>query len=346
MATTSVDGGDLVQIALAGLASFLVVIAIAPRARRLALRRGITDQPRDGKWHKSPTPYLGGAALVFGAIGASAALPGWELQAVVIILGAIVVSILGLVDDIRTVSPLRRVTVEVVVAAAAFTAGARVEIFNDPVDLVLTVAWFVFATNSFNLLDNMDGGMASIAAMVAAAIATVALVNGQVLVGGLAVVTAAACLGFLLFNWHPAQMFMGDAGSLFLGFMLAATSLKLRPDVSHTTSAVGLVLLLSPAVFDTSLVVVSRFRAGRPLYLGGTDHTSHRVMRLGRPPRSTALLLAAAAAVMSSSGVLVSTEVVAPLAAVVAVAIPCVIAAVYLLRVDVYSAPVETPVNH
>ena len=212
MATTPVDGGDLVQIALAGLASFLVVIAIAPRARRLALRRGITDQPRDGKWHTSPTPYLGGAALVLGAIGASAALPGWEIQAAVLVLGAIVVSILGLVDDIRTVSPLRRVTVEAAAGAAAFTVGARVEIFNDPLDFVLTVAWFVFVTNSFNLLDNMDGGMASIAAMVAGAIATVALVNGQVLVGGLAVVTGAACLGFLLYNWHPAQLFMGDAG--------------------------------------------------------------------------------------------------------------------------------------
>ena len=340
---STVDGGEALRIVIAAFASFAVVVWTIPFVRRIALANEITDHPGDDRWHRTPTPYLGGAALVAGAISAAAVLPTWEAEAAPLILGAVVLAVVGLVDDVRTIAPLRRVVFESGVAATVFFAGARVEIFNTVIDFVLTVGWFVVVTNAFNLLDNMDGGMASIAAVVAAAIATVALSGGQVMIGGLAIVTGTACLGFLLYNWHPAQILMGDAGSLFLGFMLAALALKLRPDVPRPVSVIGLVLLLSPALFDTSLVVVSRLRAGRSIFIGGTDHTSHRLMRLGLGQRATAAVLAVAAAALSGCGVLVSVQIVNPVVGAMAIAIPCAMVGIALLRMPVYTIPAHRP---
>ncbi len=336
----TVDGPESVRVVIAGLLSFVVVVAAVPVVRRIALAKGITDRPRQDRWHQSPTPYLGGAALLLGALGSSAFLPQWDVQALTLVAGAFVLAMVGLVDDFRDVSAVGRLLVEAAVASAAFFAGARVHIFDDGVDLVPTVGWFVVVTNAFNLLDNMDGGMASIAAVVSAAIATVALAEGQVLVGGLAVATGAACLGFLFYNWYPARIFMGDAGSLFLGFMLAATALKLRPRVPHATSVTGLVLLLSPALFDTSLVVISRVRTGRSIFVGGTDHTSHRLMRLGHGQRTTAAMLAAVSMTLVTVGVLVSERRLNPVIAGVGLCVLWIAAAASLLRIPVYDASV------
>ncbi len=340
-----VDAAESLRIAIAGVISFVVVVGAVPVVRRIAVAKGITDRPRLDRWHKRPTPHLGGAALFLGTLGSSAFLPKLNAEAATLVVGALVLAIVGLVDDFRNVSAVGRLLFEAGVASAAFLAGARVDIFNDGVDLVLTVGWFVVVTNAFNLLDNMDGGMASIAAVVSAAIATVALVEGQVLVGGLAVVTGAACIGFLFYNWYPAQIFMGDAGSLFLGFMLAATALKLRPRVPHATSVTGLVLLLSPALFDTLLVVVSRVRAGRSVFVGGTDHTSHRLMRLGFGQRVTAAMLAGASMTVVTAGVLVSERRVNPVVAGVGVGILWIGAALGLLRIPVYDARLPKPVT-
>ena len=153
-------------------------------------------------------------------------------------------------------------------------------------NVVVSVIALVVLTNSFNLLDNMDSAAGAIAATIATALAVTALLEGQILVGGLAVVVASASLGFLVYNWHPASIFMGDAGSLFLGFLLAVIALKLRTGVGHFPSAVAAVLLVAPAVLDTTLVVISRVRSGRPIYIGGTDHSSHRLMLLGIGPRA------------------------------------------------------------
>jgi UDP-GlcNAc:undecaprenyl-phosphate GlcNAc-1-phosphate transferase len=197
--------------------------------------------------------------------------------------------------------------------------------------------WIVVITNSFNLLDNMDAAAGSIASVIAAAIAVTALIEGQVLVGGLAVVIASACLAFLIYNWHPARIFMGDAGSLFLGFMLAVISLKLRMPVPHGASIVAVVLLVGPAVFDTMLVVISRVKHGRPIYIGGTDHTSHRLLLLGIPKVGVTAVLVIGTTMSCTLGVLVGQGVVSPWVAVPLAGIPAVLALVYLLRMGIYT---------
>jgi UDP-GlcNAc:undecaprenyl-phosphate GlcNAc-1-phosphate transferase len=327
---------DAWRIAVAGAFTFAIVAALVPLCRRIALWRGITDHPAAGKWHRSPTPYLGGVAIAVGAIVCTLALPGWELEAATIALAACAVSITGLVDDIRNVSPSARLLVETVAALAAVAAGARVQLFGDVPDVVISVIWLIVITNAFNLLDNMDGAVGSIGTTVAVALAATALLQHQVLVGGLAVVVASACLAFLLYNWPPARIFMGDAGSLFIGFLLAVIALKLRTDQPHFASVVALLLLVAPAVFDTTLVVISRTRAGQPIYIGGTDHTSHRLRLLGLGPASTTVVLVVATGLSGAAGIAVAEGALGAAVAAIGVGFLALLALLALLRVPVY----------
>ena len=327
----------MTRIVFAGCITFVVVAAMIPFARRFALAKGITDKPAAGKAHTAPTPYLGGVAIALGAVAFSFALPEWKAQAAAIFAGAVMVGIVGLVDDVRTVRPGVRLLFEVAAASIAVAAGAKASLFGDPFDTIITIAWIVVITNAFNLLDNMDAACGVISTIIATALAVVALLEGQQLVGGLAVVVAAACLAFLLYNWHPARIFMGDAGALFLGYLLAVISLKVRTDVSHFASAVSLVLLVGPAVFDTSLVIVSRLSTGRPIFMGGTDHTSHRLVLLGFRDVQVAWILGAFTACSCTLGVLVAEHLVNPWVAIALAVIPASLAFVYLLRIGVYA---------
>jgi UDP-GlcNAc:undecaprenyl-phosphate/decaprenyl-phosphate GlcNAc-1-phosphate transferase len=328
------------QMAIAGVLAFSVVVALVPLCRRFALARGITDTPEPGKVHGSPTPYLGGISIAAAAILCSLLVPGWESEAddaALILVAAVMVSLAGLFDDVRGMGPLPRLVVEVAAALLAVAAGARIQLFGDVVDVIVSVVALVILTNSFNLLDNMDSAAGAIAATIATALAVTALLEGQILVGGVAVVVASASLGFLVYNWHPASIFMGDTGSLFLGFLLAVIALKLRTGVGHFPSAVAAVLLVAPAVLDTALVVISRVRAGRPIYVGGTDHSSHRLMLLGLGPRVVLAVLVLATAFSASIGVAVSQGLMHPALAAVVVFIPGLLALVALLRVGRYS---------
>ncbi|MFP5318554.1 MAG: glycosyltransferase family 4 protein [Acidimicrobiia bacterium] len=306
--------------------------ALVPAARRIAFHFSVIDHPKPGKFHHRVTPYLGGLAIVPVAALASQFLPHWKAEVVVIAFAALMVAAVGLVDDVRTLSPAPRLAVEAVAASAVFFVGARVDVFGGPADYVLTVGWLVVLTNSFNLLDNMDGCAGLIAVVMATGMAVAAGMQGQVLVGGMAALVAGACLGFLPANWHPASIFMGDTGSLFLGFILATLSLKLRFPVSHAESISALLLIAGPVLFDTTLVVLSRLRAGRPIYIGGTDHTSHRLMRLGLPVPAVAGLLGGAVAVCTALGVAVGHNAL-PATAVLAVMLAVgVVALILLLR--------------
>jgi UDP-GlcNAc:undecaprenyl-phosphate GlcNAc-1-phosphate transferase len=324
------------QLTIVGLSAFTVVAMLVPLCRRIALARGIADEPGPGKVHANPTPYLGGVAIAFGASTCSLFLPRWQAEGAAILGAALLLATLGLVDDIRTVRPSIRLAVEATAAAVAVAAGAQIDLFGDVPDIALSILWIVVMANAFNLLDNMDGAVGSIAPVIAAALAFCTLLHGQVLVGGLAIVVASACLGFLLYNWSPASIFMGDAGSLFLGFLLAVIALKLRTDADRFPSAVAVVLLVGPAVFDTTLVTTSRLRAHKHIFIGGTDHTSHRLRLLGVPPSATVGLLLAGTAASAALGILVAEEVVHPWPAVIGAATCFVVALLLLLRVGTY----------
>jgi UDP-GlcNAc:undecaprenyl-phosphate GlcNAc-1-phosphate transferase len=310
-----------VVIGALAMGSFAAVLLLIPPLRRVAIARGITDVPGPRKLHARPTPYLGGVALTLTALVASAFLQGWSAEALVILGGAALVSLVGLIDDVRTLAPLLRLAVECAAALMAAAAGARVHLFGGPADWAITVAWLVVITNAFNLLDNMDGAAGAIAAITATALTGMAVLGSQWLVASLAAVVAGSCLGFLQYNWHPARIFMGDAGSLFLGYLLAVIALKLRFPVSHASSILAVILFTGPALFDTTLVVIARVREGRPIYLGSTDHVAHRLLQRGMNPRQVASLLALVCGGCSVLGGLVGRGVIPP-SPVILLAVP------------------------
>jgi UDP-GlcNAc:undecaprenyl-phosphate GlcNAc-1-phosphate transferase len=207
--------------------------------------------------------------------------------------GATWISAWGLWDDRRPLHPVAKLVSQVIAAVVLMASGVQVRL-DLPVwlNLGLTLLWILGITNALNLLDNMDGLAAGVGAVVAASFTLMAAANGQYLVGAMSAALLGACLGFLIHNFSPATIFMGDSGSLFLGFLLAALGIKLRfPDNVSTVTWMVPVLVLGVAVFDTTLVVVSRLRRGlNPFMTPGRDHLSHRLVALGWSRREAVLL--------------------------------------------------------
>ncbi len=266
----------------------ILSIVLTPMALRYAIRANVLDQPGQHKSHKVAVPYLGGLAIVvtfvIAVILMSVLRPPHtgrgELLGVLTI--AVLLAAVGLIDDLRQVSPLWRLVAEVSAASIVWSLGNGTAVTTvEAVDLILTVLWFVGVTNAFNLLDNMDGLAAGLAAISSMTVFAVAGTNGQFLVAGLAVALAGCTVGFLRLNFHPARIYMGDGGSLFIGFLVAYLGIKLRFEGGRLVSSLVPIFACSAAVFDTSLVVISRIRAGRSPFQGGKDHVSHRLVKLG-----------------------------------------------------------------
>ena len=270
---------------------FGLTLLVTPLAGRVARRYGILDQPEGHKLHELATPYLGGLAVAAGLAGVGLAAAGASGQLGVVIAGAAVLTGLGFFDDWRTVGPVTKLVVEVGAGLALWFSGIGAGLFgNEVLDAALTVLWVVAVVNALNLTDNMDGLASGLAAISAAGFFVIAADEGFLLVASLAAATCGAALGFLRHNFPPAKIFLGDAGSLLFGFLLAALGLKLDL-IGHdgwVRSSIPLLLLAVP-LFDMVLVVIARVRDGRPVYLGGTDHSSHRLLQRGLRPRSVAL---------------------------------------------------------
>jgi UDP-GlcNAc:undecaprenyl-phosphate GlcNAc-1-phosphate transferase len=262
---------------LEALVAFIVAIIVLRPLRRIALGFRIMDVPGPRKAHKEPVPYLGGVAIFIGA-GVAILLLRSDLWPVLLMLAYVLG--LGLLDDLRYLPIWFKLVGEVAVAATAVGLGFSWQLSDSAViNGVFSVLWIVGLTNSFNLLDNMDG-LASTAAACSLIMAA-ALVPAT---GGLALPLAGAALGFLLINRPRARMYMGDAGSLMLGFGVAIGSISAANSTRGLHSFVILAFPVAIALFDTSLVIVSRLISGRPIQLGGQDHFSHRLRLLGWSP--------------------------------------------------------------
>jgi UDP-GlcNAc:undecaprenyl-phosphate GlcNAc-1-phosphate transferase len=284
-----------------GVLSFttLLTLFLTPLALRFAVRRDVLDHPGAIKAQTSPVPYLGGAAIVGGfalVILAAAVIrpPTSGLDELVVIIGlGVVLAAVGLIDDLRGLSPWLRLALEVAAGVVVWATPAAAEVFtNDVLNLVVTVVWIVGITNAFNLLDNMDGLSAGVAAVSALFIFLLALDNGQFLVATLAIALMGCAIGFLRSNFHPARIYMGDAGALFIGFMLAVLALKLRfPDAPRELGLGVPIVLLGVPMFDTALVTMNRLRHHRSPLSGGRDHVSHRMVFVGIPVPATVTLI-------------------------------------------------------
>ena len=259
---------------------------LTPLAARLALRLGIMDHPKEGRFHERSTPYLGGLAVAAGLVLTAWLSAGAEGELLTILLAGLALAGLGFVDDHRTVRPGTKFIVEAGAALALWTVGVRAGLFGvEMLDALLTIFWVVAITNAVNMLDNMDGLAAGVATVSAATFALIAASVGDFLVASFALAIAGALVGFLFHNFPPARIFLGDGGTLMLGFLLAALGLKLDlvGQGGLIRSAIP-VLVLGVFIFDMALVTLARRVGGRPLFRGGTDHSSHRLVTWGAPP--------------------------------------------------------------
>ncbi|MCP4428872.1 MAG: undecaprenyl/decaprenyl-phosphate alpha-N-acetylglucosaminyl 1-phosphate transferase, partial [Chloroflexi bacterium] len=281
---------------------FLIALAVTgmstPWVRRAAIWFGFVDSPAQRKLHSAPMPLMGGVAIFAGAIIAVLIFANQlPREVTAVLLASSVVALVGLIDDRRGLPAWAKMGGQFVGFLILAYWGVRVRL---PISLwqnyALTFVWLAGISNAINFLDNMDGLSAGVSGVAAAFILLMGLQNGQFLVSALAAAILGACLGFLRYNFKPAQIFMGDVGALFLGFLLAVLALQLRfPDNSNFVTWMAPLFILGLPIFDTTLVTISRIRRGVSPNTAGKDHTSHRLVAMGFTQREAVLLLYLAA---------------------------------------------------
>jgi len=284
--------------------ALIFVGVLTPLVRTVALRIEILDAPTEShKTHKEAIPYLGGVAIIIGtclttylAILVSGQASALSLASAVLI-PAVLMGVIGLVDDIKKLSPWPRFIAQnlfglviAVILIATSTLGSPTG--NTIIDVVITTIWIVGITNSINFFDNVDGGASGAVAISAFFLAILALQNNQLFIGALSIVLAGSTIGFLLWNKPPARIYMGDAGALFLGVLLATLTLRFNPNPIDKWSSFSIPLfLLAIPILDTSVAVISRLRRGISPFQGGQDHLSHRLMRAQLSKRQSVVTL-------------------------------------------------------
>jgi UDP-GlcNAc:undecaprenyl-phosphate GlcNAc-1-phosphate transferase len=341
---------------LAYLTVFVVAVgaslAATPVSRRLAHKWGVLDQPSQRKVHLNPTPLLGGLAVYaafwlavlivsrFEVASPEIFLPATTRELGAIFAATLTLMLVGFADDKwKTgggVPPRAKLAGQLVAAAVAVAGGLQLHVFGAFVpDVLLTFFWIVGISNAINLLDNMDGLSAGATAIASIFFFVIAAAYGQILVGMMALALAGACIGFLRYNFNPATVFMGDTGTFFMGFLLATIGMKLKATGPAWWSFVLVVVVLALPIFDTSLVTAYRLWKRRHVAQGGTDHTSHRLVKLGLPKHHAVLVLYGASVASGTLALLMARggEVLGAIVALPALML-ALGAGLFLARVD------------
>jgi UDP-GlcNAc:undecaprenyl-phosphate GlcNAc-1-phosphate transferase len=300
-------------------ASFSLTLVLTPLVIRVARRVNFLDHPGPRKIHTTPMPYGGGIAVAvtvllatfwawrfspFAGAAVGTKTFNWPVYAA----GSLVILALGLVDDRRRLSARTKLLVQTIVAAAVAVGGERLRLFDAPAPLsiAVTVLWILAVTNAFNLLDHMDGLSSGVALLAGAAFLVVALQTGQGFMAAMTVPLLGACAGFLLFNFPPAKIFLGDTGSLFIGFWMSCLTISFTFYDAHYrlyTYFVPLAVLAVP-LFDTTSVMIIRLLRRKPLFEGDTNHLAHRLTALGLSRRGAVLTVYALTLATGISAVL------------------------------------------
>lgn len=276
------------------LAAFLLSVALTYVVRPAARMVGAVATPKADRWHRGTIPLLGGVSIAGAVLIVVPLLPSLSWSAWALVGGAAALALVGLLDDFRPLRPQVKFLVQVIVTAIVVAGGVKLTVTGvPPIDQLLTLVWLVGVTNAFNLLDNMDGLAAGIGLIAAGFRCYFFLVDGNAEGAWIAATLCGALAGFLLFNFQPASIFMGDTGSLFIGMLVGGLNVIGPYAYSRGTVAVLMlpVLVLLVPIFDTLFVTIARTLAGRSIAQGGRDHTSHRLVALGLSERGAVLAL-------------------------------------------------------
>lgn len=319
----------LVMLLVSGLGSWL----LTPLSIRLAHRWGALDVPSPRKIHPHTTPRLGGIAVFTGFAlpwgglylvhnRVSGTFQNYETLFFSLLLGALIMLLLGIYDDIRGANATQKFLIQGFVAVGLWLAGYRIDSLGSlfgqdlhlpaPASLALSMLWMVGVTNAINLLDGIDGLVAGVTAVIALALATINARSGNILLSLLTVCLAGACLGFMPYNYSPARVFLGDSGSLTIGILLAGIGIvSLFPgnrDTSTSPIIAVPIILFSLPLFDTLRVIIKRLATGASVFQADRNHVHHRLLELGLSHRQTAWLLYAVAAVTGLFSVVLTAQ--------------------------------------
>lgn len=332
---------DRLSTPLFGAICFIAGALLTAAVRAYARRRGFVAAPKADRWHQRPTAMLGGVAIFATTVAGYLLFVPMTTDSVVLLCGSALMFLIGLVDDLLNIRPYQKLIGQFMAAGLVISFGLRIPLTgNDLLDIAITGLWLVGVTNAINLLDNMDGLAAGIAVIASASLAASFYGNQQWDSLALITVFIGALLGFLIFNFNPASIFMGDCGSLFIGFLLAGSVLLNqiggRGRGILPILAVPVLILFVP-IFDTTFVTIIRKLWGRSVSQGGRDHTSHRLVALGLTERSAVLLLYALAIAGGSISLLISGRSMSEsLALISGFSLALIIVGVYLANVKVY----------
>jgi UDP-GlcNAc:undecaprenyl-phosphate/decaprenyl-phosphate GlcNAc-1-phosphate transferase len=299
--------------------SLLLSVFLVWVVRSTSVKLGRVVQPREDRWHRRPTPTLGGVGIylafilslfIYYLINEPADWRRWGLLA-----GSTIVFFIGLYDDIKKISPPAKLVGEILAAAVVVFLGYKTNFFTPRIpnaliaqipNILLTFFWLVGITNAINLLDNMDGLAAGIALINVGFLSYFFWLYGDQALFVVSLALAGSIAGFLIFNFPPASIFMGDSGSLFLGFTLAVLAIARQPRASNVFAIMGVptVLFLLP-ILDTSLVTITRILRGQSPVQGGRDHTSHRLIAFGLSERRALIVLYAVALLSGFAAIII-----------------------------------------
>jgi len=339
---------DLGRVGLAGLTALLITLLLTPIVRFTAVRFGWIVKPAESRWGRRVIARLGGVAMFAGFVTTTLLWVPWEPSALALLGGVSLVFLLGLFDDFCRIPPYTKLMAQLLIGCGVVLGGIRLASIQWAwVSIPLSVLWFVFVMNAFNLLDNMDGLAAGVGAIAAGFCVLHAALAGQWIVATLAGIVSGVCLGFLRYNFPPAKIFMGDSGSHLLGLSLA--TVVLIESQPHSTQLLSILavpaLVLAVPIFDTSFVTVQRLLHRLHPFAGGVDHVSHRLAILGLSPRQTVLALYSVSTALGCLSVL-STRL-KPLSVIamwLLVLTALILVGRYLARVNVYRLqPTGTP---
>lgn len=328
---------------LTAAAGFLLTAIATPLVRALARRVGAVAEPKADRWHQAPTAMMGGVAIYIAVVTAVLLRVPHSRELWVVIGGSTALFLLGLIDDFIRLKPYQKLCGQLLSAAAVVYLGLVLPWTGSPaLNTLITFFWLVGVTNAVNMLDNMDGLSAGVAAIAAFALAVNFAMNGQLNEAVMLAAFFGALAGFLIYNHNPASIFMGDCGSMFIGFFLATSALLSGEGGGRSRSVVAVlavpVLVFCIPIFDTTFVTLARKLAGRSASQGGRDHTSHRLVALGLSERHAVWMLYAFAVLGGALSILVKRlHFDLSLAAIAAFAIILGILGVYLAGVRVYS---------
>ena len=289
-----------IQLLVAFLVSLIVAILVTPLVIKFAIKIGATDKPSDRKVHEKLMPRLGGLAIFIGVIAGYFSAGLYEAKITGIIVGALIIIILGIFDDKYEISAKIKLAGQALAATAVIGSGLAIEVLNIPFlgifDLGLfsypiTLFWILAITNAINLIDGLDGLSAGISSIVFASIFFLAFTGDKFLIMALSLILLGSTLGFLFHNFHPAKIFMGDTGSMFLGYSIAILSLLGLYKSVTLFSFVVPVMILGVPIFDTSFAIIRRLINRKPISAPDKSHLHHRLLALGLSHRNTVLVI-------------------------------------------------------